>query len=263
MSQRTALLTIDAQIDFCDVAGAALPVKGAVKDLERVAKLIKDLNPDHIYASMDTHYALDISHPAWFKKPDGSFVDPFTMITSDDIKNGKYIPRVDPKATLEYVEALETQGEFPHFIWSEHCLWGSTGQALHPIFFDAVSEWMKKNLKWVSFIQKGIHPYTENFGIFRANIPNSDPSTQVNQSIFNAMNNFDRILLTGEAQSHCVANSLKQLTELAPQLAPKVLVIEDCMSPVPGLSPDFYTMVEKLYDNAKAKGVQFVKSTDL
>lgn len=260
---KTALLTIDAQNDFCDIAGAALPVTGAVKDLERVATLIKKINPDAIFASMDTHYALDIAHPSWWNDASGKFVGPFTPISVDDIKNGKYVARMDPKGSLAYVEALEAQGEFGHFVWPEHCLWGTKGQALHEIFFDAVADWMKKNLKWVSFIQKGVHPMTEHFGIFRANIPNNDPSTQVNQGIFTALNQYDRILLTGEAQSHCVANSLKQLVNIAPQLASKVIVLEDCMSPVGGLPVDFYKMVQSVYDDTKAKGVNFAKSTDL
>lgn len=263
MKKKTALLVIDAQIDFCDVVGAALPVDGAVADMQKIADFVKNQNPSSIFASLDSHYGLDISHPAWWTEATGKNVSPFTPISSDDIKNGKYVARVDPKGSLAYVEALEKNGEFQHFIWPEHCLIGSPGHALHPIFFDSVNEWMKSNMKWVAFINKGTNPMTEHFGIFRANVPSNDPSTQVNQGIFKTLNDHDEVYLAGEARSHCVANSMKQMLEIAPQLASKLVVLEDCMSDVKGLPSDFYTFVDGIYADAKAKGVRFAKSTDV
>lgn len=262
--QKTVLLVIDAQIDFHDVAGAALAVTGAVKDTERIAEFIKNQNPSTIFASLDSHYALDISHPAWWEKADGTLADPFTLITSDDIKNGKYVARIDPTRSLKYVEALEANKEFSHFIWPEHCLIGSVGQTLHPIFFNALKDWTVASKKWVNFINKGINPYTEHFGIFRANVPlNEDPATQVNQGIFQVLNSHDVVYLAGQARTHCVANSLKQMLEIAPQLANKLIVLEDCMSDVPGLPQDFYNHVDGMYKDATSKGVRVVKSKDI
>lgn len=261
---KIALLVIDAQNDFCDhVVGSTLPVDGATEDLKRVSQFVKNVNPKTIFSSMDSHYSLDISHPKWWMDSKGNPIEkPLFAITSDDIKNGKYVPVIDPKASLAYVEALETQGEFSHFIWPEHCLIGTNGHNLHPIYFEALQEWSAKNRTWVTFINKGVHPYTEHFGIFRANIPNSDPNTQINQTIFNTLNNHDEIVLVGEARTHCVVNSLKQLLEISPALASKVIVLEDCMSNVPGLPASFYDYVDKLYADAKSKGVRFQKSTD-
>jgi nicotinamidase/pyrazinamidase len=264
MRQKTALLVIDAQNDFMDIPSATLPVTGAVKDVERIANFIEKVNPDTIFASQDSHYTLDIAHVAWWNDSKGNPVSPFTMIFADDIKNGKYVPRVDPKRSLGYVEVLETNGEFNHFIWPDHCLMGTEGHAFHPVFFDAIQKWMKKNIKWVNFIVKGVNPFTEHFGIFKANVPlQEDPNTQVNQGIFQTLNNHDVVYLTGEARSHCVANSLKQLLSIAPQLASKLVVLEDCMSDVTGLPADFYIYVQSIYDEAKNKGVQIVKSTDI
>jgi nicotinamidase-related amidase len=258
-----ALLVIDAQIDFHDVPGAALPVAGAVKDTERLADFIKKLNPSRILASQDSHYSLDIAHPAWWIDARGNLVTPFTPISADDIKNGKYVARIQPAMSLQYVEDLEKNGEFNHFIWPEHCLMGSNGHAFHPVFFDSIREWMNKNSRWVNFITKGVNPFTEHFGIFRANVPlPSDPATQVNQAIFQLLNDHDTIYLAGQARSHCVANSMRQLLDIAPQLAPKLIVLEDCMSDVPGLPSDFYVGVNNIYADAQAKGVRIQKSTD-
>ena len=61
MSRNSVLLVIDAQNDFHDIPGAALPVAGAVKDTERIAQFIRKINPKTIFASLDSHY----SNPRW------------------------------------------------------------------------------------------------------------------------------------------------------------------------------------------------------
>ena len=264
MSKSSVLLVIDAQNDFHDISGAALPVSGAVKDTERIADFIRKENPSTIFASLDSHYPLDISHTSWWSNADGSPIGIFTPVLADDIKNGKYVPRIDPVRSLKYVETLEANGEFKHFIWPDHCLIGSEGQALHPVFMDAIKGWMSKNLRWVNFINKGINPYTEHFGIFRANVPlPEDPATNVNQGIFQALNQHDIVYLAGQARSHCVANSLKQMLQISPQLASKLIVLEDCMSNVPGLPQDFYDYVDSIYADAVKSGVIIIKSTSL
>lgn len=264
MSRKSVLLVIDGQIDFHDVPGAALPVAGAVKDTERIANFIRKANPSTIFASLDSHYSLDISHSSWWSNADGSPIGIFTPVLADDIKNGKYVPRIDPVRSLKYVESLEANGEFKHFIWPDHCLIGSEGQALHPVFMSALKEWMGKNLRWVNFINKGVNPHTEHFGIFRANVPlPEDPATGVNQGIFQVLNQHDDVYLVGQARSHCVVNSLKQMLQIAPQLASKLIVFEDCMSNVPGLPQDFYDYVDGIYTDAQKSGVRIEKSTNL
>lgn len=259
-----ALLVIDAQNDFHDIPGAALPVPGSVKDTERIAALIKNLNPGTIFASQDSHYSLDIAHPAWWEDAKGNPVSPFTMIFAADIENGKYVPRIQPTRSLQYVKSLEANGEFNHFIWPEHCLMGSTGHAFLPVFFETIRDWMNKNSRWVNFITKGVNPYTEHFGIFRANVPlPEDPATDVNQGIFQTLNEYNTVLLVGQARTHCVANSLRQIVQISPQLASKLVVVEDCMSDVPGLPSDFYVHVNSIYDDAVKAGVRLAKSTDL
>lgn len=264
MVRNSVLIVIDGQNDFHDISIATLAVPGACKDSQRIADFIKKVNPSKIFASLDTHYSLDIAHTAWFRDSKGNPVSPFTIIKPEDIENGKYVAVIDPKRTLEYLKALEANGEFQHMLWPDHCLEGSEGQALFPVFFDALKGWMNKNLRWVNFITKGVNPYTEHFGIFRANVPlPEDPSTQVNQGIFQVLNSYDVLFLAGQARTHCVANSLKQMLQIAPQLAPKIVVLEDCMSNVAGLPPDFYAYVDKIYADAKSQGISVVKSTDV
>lgn len=259
------LIVIDGQIDFMDVPGAALPVAGAVADMERLVKFIDEYNPSRIFSSLDTHSVLSIHLSSWWNDANGDRVKPFTLITAADIKAGKFVARIDPVRSLQYVEALEANGEFNHFIWPDHCIQGSAGHALLPIYEQALNRWEAKNLRWVNFITKGVNPYTEHFGIFRANIPvqNDAANTDVNQAIFQAMNSFDEIFLAGQARSHCVANSLRQMLQIAPQLASKIIVLTDAMSNVPGIpDPAFYDMVDGIYNQAEQQGVRMAKTTD-
>lgn len=262
---KSALLVIDAQNDFHDIPGAALPVPGAVADTQRIADFIRKINPGTIFASQDTHYPLAIFHPSWFKDAKGDMVKPFTQILANDVREGRFVPRIDPTGTLRYLDALEADGEFKHMIWPEHCIIGTEGHNFHTIFLEAIKEWMVKNLRWANFITKGANPFTEHYGIFRANVPiaSDAANTDVNQGIFEALNNHETIYLAGQAKSHCVANSLRQMMQISPQLAPKLVILEDCMSNVPGLPPDFYTYVDGIYSDAVKQGVRVAKSTDL
>jgi nicotinamidase/pyrazinamidase len=261
--QKTCVIAIDIQNDFMDIPDAPLKVEGAVRDAQIFSNWIAKYNPTSIISSLDSHYALDISHPLWWRDGKGNPIKPFIPITYDDIESGKYVARIDPKRSAQYVKDLEDNGEFGHFIWAEHCLIGTKGHALLPVYFDALKEWSNKNLRWVNFINKGINPATEHFGIFRANVPIAqDPNTQVNQSLFQTLNTYDQIFIAGQARNFCVINSLKQLLEIAPNLAPKLVILEDCTSDVVGMPDDFCAKVDGLYANAKSLGVNFQKSTD-
>jgi len=268
-NKRIALLIIDGQNDFMDIATpeftAALGVPGATKDMDRVVAFIQKNSKeiDHISMSLDSHRPLDIAHSCWWMNADGSPVAPFTLITPKDLNDGKYTPRISPAWSIDYVAELEKQGEFTHCIWPNHCLIGSVGAALYKPLHLAVCEWESSNGKPVNYVTKGDNQYTEHFGIFRANIEiPRDPKTQFNQPLIKTLMEYERVFLAGEAKSHCVVNSLRQAITEVPQLAPKIFVMEDCMSDVPGLPPGFYTAVNDIWNKAKAAGVQFVKSTD-
>lgn len=265
MNKKAALLIIDGQIDFMDLPGSALPVTGACADMDRVIAFIKKnvAEIDNITCTLDSHRTLDISHPSWWMKKDGSPVDPFTPISSAQVKDGTYTPKIEPKWSREYVESLETQGEFGHFIWPYHCLIGSAGTALYPSLHKAINEWEAAKVRPVNFVTKGDNPYTEHFGAFRANIEiPSDPKTHFNQGLIKTLMDYEVVYLAGEAKSHCVANSLRQLVNEAPTLIPKLVILQDCMSNVAGLPREFYDEVNLIYDNAKKAGVRFAKSTD-
>ena len=77
--------------------------------------------------------------------------------------------------------------------------------------------------------------------------------------------------VAGQASSHCVLETLRQMTELftSRDVVEKIHVLEDCTSPVPDVMDGkgnvivpFAQMTSDPFDELKTKGVKFVKSTD-
>jgi len=268
MKRKNALLIIDAQNDFC-VATGALSVPGADKDMNRLANFI-DRNKskiEYIGLTQDSHMVIDISHPPFWEDKDGNFPAPFTIITAEDVKSGKWTPRFYPKAALKYLEDLEAQKEFPHCIWPVHCIDGSEGAAIYAPLMKSVIDWSTSQCLFHKIVKKGIHPLTEHFGVFQANIPiPGEDGTQLNDRLIKILNDYDDIYFAGEAKTHCVATSLKQSMKFDKTLAQKFIVLEDCMSSVkgeaaPGIT--FDDLAQPIYDEAKSIGIKFAKSTDI
>ena len=65
------------------------------------------------------------------------------------------------------------------------------------------------------------------------------------------MGEFDNIFLAGEARSHCVGTSLKQIIEYVPIVVQKIIVLDDAMSNVPGFN------MEEVYQQARELGARF------
>jgi len=260
MDKKIALLIIDAQFDFCDPKGS-LFVDNADKDMLRLAEFItKNKNSiNYIGMTMDSHQVLDIAHPGFWTDKDGNFPPIFTIITYQDVLDGKWSPRFVPNEATKYIEELEKQGEFPHCIWAEHCVIGTKGASFVEPIMDAVTAWARETKSFYQVVAKGTYPLTEHFGAFRANIPVAGhPETQLNQALLQKLETFDVIYFAGEAQSHCVANTLKQAMQF-PELAKKFIILTDCMSPVTG----FEHMADSIYADAQAMGIKFEISTNI
>ncbi|MCE6989182.1 nicotinamidase [Dyadobacter sp. CY323] len=259
--KKTALLIIDAQFDFCNPSGT-LYVPGAEKDIERITRLIAldGEKIDGIFVTLDTHKVLDIAHPLFWEDRNGNSVAPFTLITAAAVKAGKWIPRYEKEYVLTYLETLEKQGEFKHFIWPEHCLVGSKGASLDDTLMESILAWTHRTGRDYTAISKGIHPLTEHFGVFKAQVPvENAPETALNQAFLAELAEFDRILIAGEARSHCVATSINQILKYATGLIPKIIVLSDCMSDV----TNWGHLADPIFEDAKAKGMTFLNANSV
>ena len=263
MKKRIAVLIIDAQNEFCSPKGS-LFVDGSVEDNERLSKWIVDNKDEinYIGCTLDSHQLIDIAHPRFWTDKNGNNPGPFTVISASDVENGTW-SAVKPQTALKYLRDLEADGQFPHVIWPEHCIIGTWGNQLDPKVNDAILAWAADG-HHVHYVSKGAHPDTEHFGAFEAQVLlENNPLTQYNLPLQKTLEKYDVIYLSGQAKSHCVANTLKQLVDKAPDVAKKVVVLEDTMSPVGG-GPDpsnpaltFDIIAQPIYDAAKKLGVRF------
>jgi nicotinamidase/pyrazinamidase len=234
------LLIIDPQNDFCDIPGAALPVAGANDDMLRLAAFIRERGAalDAITVTLDSHSPVDIAHPVWWQDAAGAPPSPFTAITVADVESGKWRTR-DPKrqaSSLAYVRELELGHKYVLVIWPEHCLVGSWGHNVHAAVKTELDAWARRKLKPVEIVIKGMNPGTEHYSAVRAEVPDpADDDTQVNHKLVRSVIDADRVLIAGEALSHCVAATVRDLESALPAGgARKLTLLADTSSPVSG-----------------------------
>ena len=105
------LMIVDPQYDFMDYPESALRVPGANDDMRRLTAMIDRVGSrlEAIHVTMDTHRPIDIAHPGMWVDSDGHAPAPFTVITHDDVKAGRWRPRMPSlqEWVVHYTERLE------------------------------------------------------------------------------------------------------------------------------------------------------------
>jgi nicotinamidase-related amidase len=274
---RTHLLIIDPQVDFME--GGALAVPGATADMQRLATLIERAGEriDGISVTLDSHLVNQIFHPAFWEDGAGASPPPFTIIGHEDVAARRWSPRHGAQMlphhngstrsqwALHYVEQLAKGGKLPLMIWPEHCLIGTAGHAVQPDLAGALAGWSRATGRNPDYILKGMSPLTEHYGAFAAEVEvPGEPATALNSAIPELLSKVDRMLVAGEASSHCVKTSVDQIVANAdPAEARKLALVTDCMSPVPGMpGADFPAIAAAWMREAHGKGVGIVRSAD-
>lgn len=261
----------------------SLVVPGADADMARVAKMIDRLADkiDDIHVTMDSHQTVGIERPKWWKRVgDGAEPAPFTILgihpdgkrivkfTADatglhptEEEYTTYLPSMvhqggpTGKGSFGYLEVLSNKGRYPHVVWPEHCIVGTWGWSVVPDLAKALSRWERNQFGRVNYIVKGNNPYTEHFSGVQAEVPDpSDPATQVNARLIQMLEEADMIAFTGEALSHCVANTGRDIVAnfSDPKYAEKLVFLTDTSSNVPGF--DF--LGDAFLREMKAKGMK-------
>jgi nicotinamidase-related amidase len=237
MHKKTILLIIDPQNDFCDPKGA-LYVPNAEKDISRIGDMLVQHGDkiDEIIITADDHIPYDIAHPDfWFDRV-GAHPTPFTTVTLQDINDGTYTTASadDLNTATKYIEQLEALGR-THTIWPRHCISGTWGADIDPALLTRIFDWMQGTSRRYRIVRKGWYPYSEHFGAFEAEIATpTEESTLFNAPLARTLNDYMQIFIAGEAKSHCVCNTIKQLMDKAPELVKKLVILDDAMSPVAG-----------------------------
>jgi nicotinamidase-related amidase len=161
-----------------------------------------------------------------------------TLIELAHVQEGRWrtTDAARQERALEYLQALQRAGK-QHMIWPEHCIVGSWGYNVHAHVADALAHWSRQHQRDVNYVLKGLNPMTEHFSALEAEVTDpSDPDTQYNLALHRALASADVLLVAGEALSHCVASSVRSLiARLQPAQIGRIVLLTDCMSPVPGL----------------------------
>lgn len=236
--EKTALFIIDPQFDFCDPTGS-LFVPGADADMERLGKfmLANHHKFSDIQVTLDSHHFVDIAHPCAWVDSKGQHPTPFTTITADDVRTGKwraFYPTWQ-QYYLDYTQKLEAGGRYPLMIWPPHCLIGSVGQTIMKPVFEGMLAY-EQRFRVAGKTTKGSNYMTEHYSAVKAEVEDpKDPTTKINTPLINILNNSDRILIAGEALSHCVANTIRDISEIfSTEDVKKFVLLEDTTSYVPG-----------------------------
>ncbi|MCB9446281.1 MAG: isochorismatase, partial [Ardenticatenaceae bacterium] len=261
------LVIIDMQIDFCHTQGS-LNVPGAIGDIQRTIEFIYN-NAEritNITCSLDSHLPHQIFHPAWWADADGNHPAPFTMITYEDIKNGKWRPLVMPVQSTNYVKTLEEQAKKTLTIWPYHVMIGGIGNALDPELWTAVIWHSLARKTQPTWLTKGSIPQTEHYSIIQPEVPvPNHPLGGKNKAFLDTLDDADVVVIAGEAESHCVLETVEDLVEDfggKPDALRKIYFLRDCTSPVQHPDVDFHAIAQKRFDEFEKQGVNFVDSTN-
>jgi nicotinamidase-related amidase len=253
------LLVIDPQNDFLDIPAAALPVPGSNADMQRLADWLCShlAQVQSITVTLDSHASVGVERTTFWQDTHGQAVAPFTLVTQADLLAGKFTPRHADKRgeILRYLQALELGGQRQLIVWPVHCVTGTWGHNIHAGLAHALAAWEEQSGRVCHKVLKGQHPLTEQYSVFRAEVPRPDDlRTQLDQVLMRKLaEQPGTLLVAGEALSHCVAASVDDmLTHLPVERLQRTVLLIDCMSPVTG----FEGMAQDFLQRARGKGVR-------
>jgi nicotinamidase-related amidase len=161
---------------------------------------------------------------------------------------------------LSYTKALEEKGRFVVCVWPEHCLIGTPGHAVVPSLNDALQEWVKVKMTPVEYVYKGMNCLTEMYSALAAEVPVADdPATGLNEKLIDRLHAADRVIICGEAKSHCVNYTMRDLADNWRKDPSALVLLNDCTSAVPG----FEAAAEAFESDVRSLGCTVVNHAEL
>lgn len=285
---RICVVAVDVQNTFC-IPGHELYVggrsgTGAVDDNRRLCEFIyRNIGViTEICPTLDTHHAMQIFHAIYLVDEKGRHPAPFTLVSGADVRKGawRFNPalshglRVDAdhgqRQLMHYTETLKKTGKYDLTIWPYHAMLGGIGHALvsaveEAIFFHGMARYSQPD-----FHVKGDNPFTEHYSVIGPEVlegPAGEPIAQKSDKFIKKLEQFDAVLIAGQAKSHCVAwtidDLLQQVLAKDRRLAEKAYLLEDCTSPVviPGVI-DYSEQADAAFRRFADAGMHVVRSTD-
>jgi nicotinamidase-related amidase len=287
-STKTWLMLIDVQNTFCipefELYVGGRSGRGAIEDNTRLCEFIyRNLGTiTQITATMDTHMAMQVFHAIFFVDQNGNHPAPYTDIHAAELRDSRWTfnpalasqlniaPAYGQQMMIHYAEELQKTGKYALTIWPYHAMLGGIGHALvasveEALFFHTIAR-----LSQIDIVTKGDTPFTENYSVIGPEVltgPMGEQLGKRDQRFVQQLQECDRLIVAGQAKSHCVAWTVSDLLDdimlVDPQLAKKVYLLEDCTSPVvvPGVV-DHTEAADAAYEWFASAGMHVVKSKD-
>jgi nicotinamidase-related amidase len=266
-ARRICLVAVDIQNTFC-TPGFELFVPGAVEDSRRLCEYVyRNLGAiTEIVPTLDTHQAIQIFHAAFLVDVDGNHPGPYTLVSHEDIEDGRWRIDpdigIDPDYLLRYTRELDAGGRYRLTIWPYHAMVGGIGHALvsaveEAFFFHAIARHAAP-----VFEVKGFDPLTEHYSVLGPEVMG-----ERNERLIQRLLSFDAVVFAGQAKSHCVAWTIDDLLRHPDaeeqELARRMYLLEDCTSPVvvPGVV-DYTEEADDAVRRFAQAGMNVVRSTD-
>lgn len=255
------MLIIDPQVDFHH---GSLAVKGAPEDVKRYSDLILNNIQDicKVHVTLDTHHKQHIAHAVFWQDENGDPPAPFTLIKPKDVENGVWETKRPElrEHSLAYTKTLEKDGRFTLCIWPEHCIIGTPGHNVMPTLQHALTRWSTAHMDMINFVFKGQNPLSESYSALRADYRiETDPTTHINKDLIDRLLQSSRVLICGEAKSHCVNFTVRDLIQHWPKNRLKDLwILEDGMSSVTGFEKEG----DKFIEDMRKEGLTICKCAD-
>lgn len=293
--RRHHLVLIDVQRDFCFPEGTLFVGgrggQGAMDDNDRIARFIYDnlAQISEITCTLDSHIPFQIFFAPFWVDRTGAPLAPHRTLSTDEIRSGDARPNPDivqavgaedldwlTRQSLFYAEALEKAGKYVLYLWPPHVLVGGDGHSLAGVIQEArlFHAYVRGARNGVEI--KGMHPLTENYSVFSPEVLTTHDGASLasrNGALIESLLGEDRLIVAGQASSHCVKSSIDDLLEAIRQrdagLARRVYVLEDAMSAVAVPDPkkpgeflaDFTDAAQNALGRYEEAGMRIVRTT--
>jgi nicotinamidase-related amidase len=149
-------------------------------------------------------------------------------------------------------------------IWPYHTMEGTLGHMLAAPISEAIAWHSAARKAQPTYIVKGKTTRTEYYGIFGAEVVDPDePDSRLNVALLDAVMKHDKVYIAGEAKSHCVLETARQLVsrfDQQPEILNRLHLLRDCTSSVEHPAIDFDKLAEAELAGMERQGVQMVVS---
>jgi nicotinamidase-related amidase len=293
--RRNHLVLIDVQRDFCFPEGTLYvggrSGQGAMDDNDRIARFVyQNLEAiSEITCTLDSHLPFQIFFAPFWVDRSLKPLSPHRTISVDEVRAGEVTPNPDivdavgapdlgwlTKQVLFYCESLAKAGKYTLYLWPPHVLLGGDGHALAGVIqearlFHAYARGARNGVEI-----KGMHALTENYSVFAPEVVLTHDGASLatrNGALIDRLLGEDRLIIAGQASSHCVKSSVDDILEAIVQrdrkLARRVYIVEDAMSAVAVPDPaapstflaDFTDAAQDALGRFQAAGMHVVRTT--